>query len=182
MNAHDLTEIPGRAIRRQYFNIFIYSILYICAMVLLITTVKGDGRYPFADTLKTTLALVLPVIAVLALISVFNRTRFGRIVAVLDDEGIHTECGFFRWEDIIAIRYTPSAPSRRRYTPNTAFLTVKTSPIEENAVSIPMAPLHLLFAARKYARHIKLGLTHTGIIELVLLLVLPILFSLFERL
>ncbi len=213
MKKNPLADLPGRKIRRQYFNMPAYYTLYILATVLLTAHIlRGGAELAGADEARELLTalscLILPFLLILGVLSVFNRTRFGRVVAVLDNQGIHTTEGFFPWKTIVAVRYTLAFPSKYgANTPNTAVLSVYApadrmpttrrhpskhprkqtrkvrrgyTQAELREVEIPMAPLHLLFLARRHDPRIKLGLTREGKIVACLYVLLPVICAVFS--
>ncbi len=171
-----LSTLPGLKIRRQYFHIpiyiFLYVIVLVCLMVVSLRPMRlEDGTLTIVDTLSTAAIPLLSFLLPFVILSILNHHLFGEVVAVLDEEGIHTERGFYPWRLVTRIEYEPSLPTRYNllhYTPNTAILKLRSGNIE-----VKKAPFRLLRIARRYAPHVKTGMTTFDKWWIGILLALP---------
>lgn len=120
-NGIDLKSISGIKIRRQYFNTILIALLMMIPTVYLFIAVSEimiDGKIS-ADFWNET-EIIMPVIAAMAapfaVLSLLNRCIFGKLVAVINGEGIYLENYFLPWNKIEQVHYIPDGHSRRSVT------------------------------------------------------------------
>lgn len=167
-----LKNIPGKRVRRQYFNIPIYMILSMDAAFLSEWTAIAilDAETGFATWWEFTgllLAVSLVLLLPLAILSVLNRFCFGNVICVLDDKGLHYEAGFIEWRQIKKAVYEPDLPStymhRFFYCCNQLCLSVRHFQ-KEKQIELDHAPFLLLQAVRKHCPGIPCKMSTTGVV------------------
>lgn len=170
----DLKKINGERIREQYFNVFIYLLIFLvfipCTILFTISTIAGGPGTKFnsiADVFDFILLavkyLILPVV-----LSVLNRFVFGEIICVLDDVGITFSGGFIRWDSITDIVYVIDFPTK------VSFGCCYARVIGKNLdMKIYSAPVFLLLRAKKYNKNIKVRYSKWSIAMLVFFAVAP---------
>lgn len=163
-----LLNIEGEIIRKQYFNT---CVIYICVMFVFVSIAMAfasasQGRREFNDfvanigtILSTVFVLALPFV----LLSVLNRRYFGKVVCVLNGDGLHYDGGTLSWDDIERIEYDISLPSKSRYRPCKAVVYTKDCSYE-----IIHAPFFLLSRARKYSPFLPTALSRLSIIRIIM--------------
>ena len=171
-----LKDIPGEKIRRQYFNIPLYTILS-CGtaliMVLLAVSAKQDSTQAQEGfgVLAVIISMGLFITFPLAVLSILNRFYFGKIICVLDKKGLHFHDGdrirFIPWNHIQSVSYEPDIPYQPRHSfrfecSNTAHITAK--PFKKKVeIELIGAPLYLLEKMKKYRPSAKYGFTKWGL-------------------
>lgn len=154
MKKNKLREMEGDKIRWQYFTgpilILLFSALAFsyCIFIFELFTGNLDLSKWLSDALSGILLCVVLMIPFIVLY-ILNSLFFGKIICVMNHEGIHYKNGFVRWSDILKIEYEPQPPSRNGYHYSHAIIYTK----EENIVLVH-APLLLLCKAKKYCPHI----------------------------
>ena len=108
------------------------------------------------------------------ILSALNRRMFGKIVCVLNEDGIHYKDGFVRWNEIVKMEYEIDIPSRTNHQFCRAI--VYTSKEE---IVMQHAPLFLLSKVKKQNPDIQTGVSKNskwmvGFL-LVALLIIPFL-------
>lgn len=119
-----LHNMTGEKVIRQYFNVPLYMLLSLLLPVPIIVPIydialskDGITQYTPIDMFEMLIIIFIWLIP-LFILSLLNRFLFGRIVCVLNQEGVHYEQGFIPWEKITNIEYEieiPSRLSRRNY-------------------------------------------------------------------
>lgn len=90
----------------------------------------------------------------LLLLSLLNRFLFGKVVCVLDENGLHYEGGFIEWSAVTGIDYEARLPLRSG--PAYSYARIIGSGIE---IKLLHAPHLLLKKARKHNPDIQTGLS-----------------------
>ncbi len=152
---NSLADINGIKIRRQYFNliIYIYLVLLVSLTILFATCEIASNRFTFSEYFKSvTIAfkIVLGVILPFVILSVFNRFTFGKIICVLNAEGIHYKDGCIKWDNITEMKYNITSFSRVHYAP--AFITII---CKNDVINIVSAPLLMFYYAKRFKSDIK---------------------------
>lgn len=168
-NRNTLRKIPGKKIRRQYFNIPIYLILSIDAALLsswTAITIQNpviNDRWEFPLFLLTvSMVLLLPLV----MLSVLNRFCFGKVICVLDGKGLHYESGFVEWKQITKAVYEPDLPGsvgHRIFCCNLLCLTVRCFQ-KEKQIELDHAPFLLLRKVKKHCPGIPCKLAPIGVV------------------
>ncbi len=167
MKKNRLAEVSGKTIRRQYFNLSIYFILFFdlefsLFWVSLHRDMSRETLSSLSDLWVASFVLIIPLIG----LSIFNRFFFGRIVCVADEEGLHTAEGFFPWDCIASMSYAPSVPSKHGpMIPNGINLyTVRTKNHRygQGEVFIPQVPVYAMTVIRRHKPDVKIRMSTDG--------------------
>lgn len=155
MKRNYLNDIEGIRGRRQYFNLPIYIFLVgflisveICTLIPLF-----EGNFEpntWLEDIYTGTVTIAILILPFLLLSVFNRFFFGKIVCVLNDEGLHFKDGLIRWNDIVCLKYSATCLSQRHF--RVAYVEVACK--NEN-IKIKSAPLYVMSAVKRFNPNIK---------------------------
>lgn len=172
---YPLKELSGIKIRRQYFNFFLllYALVFVEFLLLSFAGVLTQ-KYTIGDFLEG-LTFTLLFLSPLLLLSITNRFFFGKIVCVLDENGLYSnevgvmnkngmrcEFGYIKWVDITEIEYhhSPPFPTRRNYGDflnRYSHIIIKN---HENIIGyVAQAPFYLLIQIKKLHPEIKVGLS-----------------------
>ena len=155
MKHNNLKGLIGVWIRRQYFNFPIYIFLSILLLAIEIVTFiplfESDFNFDkwsedvFASIFTTTI-FIIPCIV----FSVLNRFFFGKIVCVLNEQGIHYKDGIVKWNDILSIEYNITHFGRFYFRP--AYIDVV---CKNKTIQIESVPLYMFSAIKKFNVDIK---------------------------
>lgn len=166
-NSHPaLKDINGTRLRRQYFNLPIYLILPViplCISLFAMVLIRHNG-FSWGEWLTISfegISFVLALLSPFVLLSALNRFLFGKIVSVINDNGIYFENNFVPWNKIKKITYIPDTPSEYQHSvPHHCYtrlkLTVESETGEDYDVEIKNFPLYGLFKIKKYCSNKKI--------------------------
>ena len=174
----ELKDIDGVKVRWQYFNYLIYAQLAAIVMAVIpivITTLKGSYRpATSAEDIISTIVAIVMLILPWAFLSLLNRFLFGKIVCVVNEEGIHLEGGLVRYEQIEKIEYNPQLMSRHQRNFTHATVSVKSQGDEPYVFDILHFPVYALGKIKKYSPETKIKLGKDGRFTILFLTLLPI--------
>ena len=149
-----LRRVPGKRIRMQFFNMFTVGNTVVVLAILLLALIKmllGEETPPeeWVDALITSAVILAPWY----LLTVLNWFFFGRIVCVLNEEGIFymedRQVQRIAWEDVTRLCYNP--PTRGHWC------NVEVWDGSALLAAIPHAPYGMMHRARRFKK-IKVGL------------------------
>ena len=155
MKKKDLKKIPGERIRWQYFTqcLLIYLLTAFALLLMTVTRLFAEPSYDLrtwladlGDGMFTILFFAFPGF----LLAVLNRLFFGRIVCVLNDEGLHHRGGSIRWDEIDSVSYIVEMLGRHEYC--RVRITGKNLDLE-----LDHAPLYMLRKLKRYIPDAKVG-------------------------
>lgn len=155
-----LRDIKGQKIRRQYYNVFFYLeasvVLPMVTVLLTVNTLFGKSGTKLQSPMEifqlffVFFVLMSPVL----LLSLLNRFLFGKIVCVLDENGLHYSDGFMEWSAVTRIEYDIHLFGR--HEPRYCDARVIGNGTE---ITLRQAPHFLLKKAKKYHPDIEVGLS-----------------------
>lgn len=187
-NGIDLKSIDGIKIRRQYFNVILIDLLMMIPTVYLFIAVSeliSDGK--ISADFWTDTAIITPVIAAMALpfviLSLLNRYVFGKLVAVINKEGIYLENYLLPWNKIEQVHYIPHGRSRRsemRKLYTRAVFAVKNDFGKDFDIKVNFFPLYAYFKIKKLHPEIKSKLDKADIVIFALVPIVAILVFVIE--
>lgn len=165
-----LRDIAGEKIRWQYFNVPIYELLYVAYIVAVMCIVFVIDAWSLEVTAAEVFAM-LSMFGILLLpfviLSAINRFWIGKIICVLNEEGIYYKDGLIKWEAVTHIEYNAEQPTRyNRHS--SAYIIGKNMKVE-----LAHAPYMLLRKAKKYNPEIITGFSKGNKIEFVVYVLLP---------
>lgn len=117
MNKNHLCEISGDKIRRQYFSwivlIFFFCMFFAPFCILIISLYAGDfDLSTWLSDLLLSIEICLLLTIPFLILSALNRRFFGKIICVINENGIYYKDGLIKWNDIIKIEYELQFPGR----------------------------------------------------------------------
>ena len=159
MKKNELKDIDGKKIRRQYFNaplIFFFS--FMIAIPYLITVFSlAMGKYEqyaLPSTLKSTV-LVCGVFSLpFWILRALNKRFFGKIICVLNEEGIHHPKGMLKWDAIEKIEYALDAKPRYKSDPSSAFRAIVYYAQGTKHLVLEKVPISILSRIKKYRKDV----------------------------
>ncbi len=183
-----LKKLRGEKIRRQYFNLFIYTMISCIPMICIIVLGLGilSNNYSFseipkeiAETVGVGLAVMFVLLSPFIVLSVLNRFFFGKVVSVFSEDGLALENDLIPWKDIRKVSYHPRMPSRYRLEYTYVTVWVKPWGKEGYSVDILQFPAYGLKKMKKYCPGITVEREKTTVLFYALLpTVLAIIFTL----
>ena len=147
-----LREIEGEKIRWQYFTFPLLTLGIIAIWVpyvIFVLELYADS-FNFSKWLSENLWIGIWVCFCFSIpfliLSALNRRLFGKIVCVLNEDGIHYKDGFVRWNEIVKTEYEIDFPSRTSKRHQFCRAIIYTSKEE---IVIRHAPLFILSKVKK---------------------------------
>ena len=156
-----LKYIDGKKIRRQYFNIpliILYSLaLAIPYAILTISWCIGKSdSYASPSTLWTSIWVCFVFSLPLLILRILNKHYFGRIICVLNEEGIHySNKGKLCWDTIEKIEYVIDSKPRYKNDTGKAFRVIVYTQGGKYIV-LANAPLYIVSRIKKYRKELDL--------------------------
>lgn len=156
-----LEDIEGEKIRRQFFTIFVYGILAFLpmAIVLLLGIEASKGQISLLLILE---CIFIPPLIILpfGIFSALNKSKFGKIVCVMNEKGLYTEKRFVPWEKIKTIKYNDHGSNTISEAmfkhASVEALGVDARPVRFEIIHFP---LYGLKVAKKHSPHINIKLS-----------------------
>ena len=115
MKKNHLREINGDKIRWQYFTwpilILLFCMIFVPYCIFVFSLNMGGFNLSkwLSDLLicaEVCLVFAIPFI----ILSLLNRRYFGKIICVINEDGIHHKDGLIKWDDIVKIEYEIELP------------------------------------------------------------------------
>ena len=160
-----LRDIEGVKIRRQYFTapLLILGIVAIWAPFIIFALEFSAGNFNFSKWLSEVLWTGVWICFVFSvpflILSPLNRRLFGKIVCVLNEDGIHYKDGFVRWNEIVKMEYEIDFPSGfiKHYRYCRAIIYTS-----KEEIVIQHAPLFLLSKVKKQNPDVQTGVSKSS--------------------
>lgn len=184
-----LKNITGTKLRRQYFNAplwFVLPIIPICIILIAMVLIRHN-EFSFSEWLALSLngiGLLIAIISPFIVLSVLNRFWFGKIVSVINNQGIYFENNFLPWNKINKIEYIPDTAGRqykinlRLYGYTRLKLTLNSGIGDEYDAEIKNFPLYGLFFFKKFCPDKKIKFDAKNVIWALVFLGIAIIVSL----
>lgn len=149
-----MDQINGTKIRWQFFTwpIFIFLFCMIFVPFSIFVFDLYEGKFIFSEWLSD-LSISVWVCLVLAIpfiiLYILNLHFFGKIICVLNSDGIHYENGLLKWEEITNIEYEIVLPSRGRSSREHAYChsVIYT---KKETIKLIHTPIYFIFKVKKY--------------------------------
>ena len=170
----NLKNVKGERIREQYFNVFIFLLIFgvfiPCIILFTISAITDGSGTKFNETsdMLDAVFMILKILIFPVVLSVLNRYVFGEIICVLDNVGINYSGGFIRWDSITDIVYVIDFPDKVSF--GCCYARVIGKDIN---IKIYSVPAFLLLRAKKYNENIKVRYSKWSIAMLVTYAVVP---------
>lgn len=173
---NNFKDVFGMRIRRQYFNfpIFITFLVFWLCFGFFTFIPLFRGNFDFENWKNDVFASALAIrifIFPCSIFSVLNRFFFGKIVCVLNEEGIHYKDGFIKWNDVLSIKYHITHIGRFRFRP--AYIDVV---CKNETIQIKSVPLYMLSIIKNFNTDIKTN-NDKMIWAIVAIIIIPIIIS-----
>ena len=163
MGENNLKKLRGKKIRRQYFNAPII-VLYL-SMATILSTVfifsLWRGKLDTLDLPSTAWTGVwvcfcfsLPFL----ILRTLNKHFFGKIICVLNEEGIYYPTGKLRWETVEKLEYAIDSKPRYKSDLTKGFRAIIYTRGGKHVV-LTSAPMCMLSRAKKYNKELDVKIT-----------------------
>lgn len=183
-----LKDINGTKLRRQYFNLPIYLILPViplCISLFAMVLIRHN-EFSWGEWLTVSfegISFVLTLLSPFVLLSVLNHFLFGKIVSVINDDGIYFENNFVPWNKIKKITYIPDVPGKHQHTVihhryTRLKLTLNSETDEKYDVEIKNFPFYGLFKLKKFCPDKKIKFSAKFILVKIIILIIAMVISL----
>ncbi len=178
MKNNPLKDISGTPIRHQYFNFPIYIVLstlmVAISLITFVPLLEGDfNSDKWIEEFFSIVFLAAIFIIPCLVLSVFNRFFFGKIVCVLNEEGINYQDGLIQWHDISCIKYNMTHWGKFNF--RHASIDVISG---ETVIRIKSVPIYAISVAKKYYPELKVKMDKMLWILIAILVAVPIISSL----
>ena len=164
--AKSLEEIEGQKIRWQYFNTWIYMMLAIipAVPVMIIMGELREGNFDIWNVIVEMSSATPVMIAMygffigpFAILSIFNRFCFGKLLSVVTEDTLFWENREIPITDINKIVYHPRVMTRRSISYSYATIFIRTKANNTQPLDVVHFPLYGLRKIKKYNKEIKLS-------------------------
>ena len=159
MKKNELKGIDGKKIRRQYFNaplIFLFSLMLGSpyAITVISLALGKYEQYELSSSFGASVLIFVVFSLPFLILQVLNKHFFGRIICVLNEEGIHHPKGMLKWEAIEKIEYAIDSKPRYKSDPSRAFRAIVYYAQGTKHLVLEKAPISLLSRIKKYRKDI----------------------------
>ena len=182
MKKNHLREADGDKIRRQYFTwpllILLFCMFFVpyCIFVFSLSMGNFDLSKWLSDLLISVeiwLGFAIPFI----ILSMLNRRYFGKIICVINEDGIHYKDGTVKWEDITKIEHEIRFPHRRINMENLFCHSVIYT--QKQKITLIHTPIFFISKVKKHTPSIDAGISKRskwliGSIIVLLVIAVPI--------
>ncbi len=170
----------GYKIRVQYFNYFLFfefcGFLMVLTMLIMNTILDGVGTKIESPAEIISLFFVFGgLTSPIWILSLVNRRFFGKVVCVVNNEGIIYRNKTIKWEEIEEIEYQIVLPSRSIRDKESSYARLLGSNID---IKINSAPSMILNKVKKYNKNVKAALSKSSILVLTMMPLVFIVFAL----
>lgn len=178
----NLSQIKGTKIRKQCFNFILYAflsmLLPVIPMIFILECEKQNvsiwnSWHLFwnitIEALPTILAFMLP----LFLLSACSKFFFGKIIAVVEQNGLYLENVFIPWEDIKEVKYNVTRFSKSNFRAAYITITVAAARKREYSVEVTSFTLYGLRKLKKYLPHQAVRWAKGDLVSVIFLAALP---------
>jgi len=182
MKKNHLREIVGDKIRWQYFTfpilISLFCMFFIPYVMFVLYLSAGEfnlSEWLSGLLLSTELCLVLA--SPFVILSLLNRRYFGKIICVINEDGIHHKDGLIKWDDIVKIEYEIELPGGAVKKENMFCHSVIHTKKEK--ITLIHTPLFFISKIKKYRPSIDAGVSKNskwvnGFCIVLLIIAVPI--------
>ena len=176
MKKNELRDIDGKKIRRQYFHaplIFLFSLMIaIPYSTTVFSLAMGKyEQYELPSTLGTSILVCAIFSLPILILRVLNKHFFGKIICVLNEEGIHHPKGMLKWEAVEKIEYAIDSKPRYKSDPSRAFRAIVYYAQGTKHLVLEKAPISLLSRMKKYRKDIDFRIEGiTSLLPMILII------------
>ena len=161
MKEKDLRHIAGKKIRRQYFNvplIILYSMMLAIPYAILTISwcIGKSDSYASPSIFWTSIWVFFVFSLPLLILRAFNKHCFGRIICVINEEGIYySNKGKLCWDTIEKIEYVIDSKPRYKNDTGKAFRVIVYTQGGKHIV-LANAPLYIVSRIKKYKKGLNI--------------------------
>lgn len=151
MKNNKLKKINGTPIRLQYFNGFLTFMSLMTSIIFVYALYFGR-----IAEMPSAIFAVVKILSPVIILSIANRFLFGKVVCVVNKEGLHCEKGSFCWSEFDSVSFDLgiALPTRTGVDYSSVTLVAK-----DFKVTVDEAPPYLLRYIKKYMPNAKITLT-----------------------
>ena len=159
MKKNELRGIKGKKIRRQYFNaplIFLFSLMiaFPYSITVLSLAMGKYEQYKFSSSLESSVLICGILSLPFLILRVLNKHFFGKIICVLNEEGIHHPKGMLKWAAVEKIEYAIDSKPRYKSDPSRAVRAIVYYAQGTKHLVLEKVPISLLSHIKKYRKDI----------------------------
>ncbi len=153
----ELKKMKGIKLRKQYLGVVLYimfCILFFVFAGVTAATLKA-GTLDLQEMLDTMVAMVM-LCSPLIVLAVPNMFLYGKIIGVVNKEGLYFENDFIPLDEIDSITYDLKLPSRRGAGYRCATISAGASLMERRSFDVYDFPMYGLAVIKKYCPKVKI--------------------------
>ncbi len=175
-----LRDIEGKKFRMQMTTYLFLCNFIFCSVFIMIAFISPKFNkdivvnYTYSDVLDV-LFYIVGSFLILILLRLINIFFAGKIICVVDQNGIYYKGGFIRWKDVRKIEYRVGIPSRYSID-NSSFSCVHITGWCLDTVIMHM-PSSFLGYVKRHKPGIKTSYTPGSVATMIFLLAFPIVVS-----
>ena len=159
MKKNELIGIEGKKIRRQYFNaplilLFSLMIAFPYSITVLSLAMGKYEQYKFPSSLESSVLICGILSLPFLILRVLNKHFFGKIICVLNEEGIHHPKGMLKWAAVEKIEYAIDSKPRYKSDPSRAVRAIVYYAQGTKHLVLEKVPISLLSHIKKYRKDI----------------------------
>jgi len=182
MKKNHLREISGDKIRWQYFTgpilILLFCMIFVpyCIFVFSLS-MGGFSLSKWLSDLLISVEVCLGFAIPFIILFLLNRRYFGKIICVINEDGIHYKNGIVKWEDITKVEYEIELPGgvvkKKNLFCHSVIYTKK------QKITLIHTPIFFISKVKKYKPSIDVGISKNskwmiGFIIVLLVIAVPI--------
>lgn len=176
-----LKEIKGKRMRKQWFFSMVIYVLCISMFLLYYDFVMNVIlKINLGTSMQQELIVLWNIFykleVPLLLLSLLNTKFWGKIVAVVTEQGVYTNQFFLKWEEITQIKFhPPELPSRTHF--DYSYTEVISS---KGTYNVAHMPLLFLFVAKKHNVNTKFEFEKWWFVIIIIFAILPFILNFIE--
>lgn len=182
MKKNHLREIVGDKIRWQYFTwpllILLFCMILVPYCIFVFSLSMGEFNLSkWTSDLLISVEVCLGFAIPFIILSLLNRRYFGKIICVINEDGIHHEDGLTKWDDIVKIEYEIELPGGVVKKENLFCHSVIHT--KKQRITLIHTPIFFISKVKKYKPSIDAGVSKNskwmiGFIIVMLVIAVPI--------
>lgn len=151
--SESLNQISGTRIRRMYFTFWIYMYSLCLVLVIITMALHEKSILLFFQFLFECIQYIVVFIVPFIILSLLNKRLFGRLVCIVNENGLYCNQKLLQWSQIKSATYDIDLPGKSR----SGYCSVKIGYDRGYSLIIPHAPRSILKQIKKYCPQSKLG-------------------------
>jgi len=153
----ELKDMKGIKLRKQYFSMVLYIIFCIVFFAFVGAIAGGlkENKLDLFEILDIVAAVGI-IFSPLLVLAVFNVFLYGKVLGVINKDGLYFENDFIPWQEIESVVYDLKLPSRRGAGYRCATIYAGTSLRERHSFDVYDFPIYGLGVIKKYCSKAKI--------------------------